>query len=141
VEISRTNPLSFTQECGKIGVVDKVEEEPSMATVSITAELTVKDLIDVISQLTSDELSEFTLCFNELQLAQVTSVDQQAVQIADAYRLPAQDRLRVLELLTKNREEGLIDQEETELDTYMRSMERRLEQVTDELFALKQARS
>ena len=112
-----------------------------MATVSITAELTVKDLIDVISQLTSDELSEFTLCFNELQLAQVMSVDEQAVQIADVYRLPAQDRLRVLELLTKNREEGLIDQEETELDTYMRNMERRLEQVTDELFALEQAQS
>ena len=60
-----------------------------MATVSITAELTVKDLIDVISQLTSDGLSEFTLYFNELQLAQVKSVDEQAVQIADAYRLPA----------------------------------------------------
>jgi len=108
-----------------------------MATVSITAELTVENLIDAISQLTSDELSEFTLRFNELQLAQVTSVNEQAAQIANAHRLSGKDRLRVLELLTKNREEGLANQEETELDTYMPSMELRLDQVADEMFAHK----
>lgn len=111
-----------------------------MATVSITAELTVENLIDAISQLTSDELSEFILRFNELQLAQVTPVDEQAAQIANAYRLSGKDHLRVVELLTKNREEGLTEQEETELDIYMRSMERRLDQVADEMFALARCR-
>jgi hypothetical protein len=111
-----------------------------MPTVSVTEELTVENLIDAVSQLTPRELSEFTLRFDELQLARKTSVNEQAAQIADAYRLPDKDRLRVLELLTKNREEGLTRLEEAELDAYMREMDRRLNQVTDELFALAQRR-
>jgi hypothetical protein len=115
-------------------------EEWIMPTVSVTEELTVENLIDAVSQLTPRELSEFTLRFDELQLARKTSVNEQAAQIADAYRLPDKDRLRVLELLTKNREEGLTRLEEAELDAYMREMDRRLNQVTDELFALAQRR-
>lgn len=111
-----------------------------MPTVSVTAELTVENLIDAVSQLTPRELSEFTLRFDELQLAQMASVNEQAAEIADAYRLSGGDRLRVLELLTKNREEGLTDREEAELDAYMREMDRRLNRVADELLALAQRR-
>jgi len=104
------------------------------------AELTVENLIDAVSQLTPRELSEFTLRFDELRLARMASVNEQAAQIAEAYRLPSEDRLRVLELLMKNREEGLTEQEEAELDAYMHEMDRRLDQVADELFALAQRR-
>jgi hypothetical protein len=103
-----------------------------MSSISVPAELTVENLIDAVSRLTTRELSEFVLRFDELRLAQMISVNEQAAQIADAYRLPGEDRLRVLELLTKNREEGLTDQEEVKLDAYMREMDRRLNQVADE---------
>jgi hypothetical protein len=115
-------------------------EELIMSTVSVMAELTVENLIDAVSRLTTRELSEFVLRFDELRLAQMASVNEQAAQIADAYRLPGEDRLRVLDLLTKNREEGLTDREEAELDAYMREMDRRLNQVADELLALAQRR-
>ena len=115
-------------------------EELSMPTVPVMAELTVENLIDAVSQLTPRELSEFTLRFDELRLARMASVNEQAAQIAEAYRLPSEDRLRVLELLMKNREEGLTEQEEAELDAYMHEMDRRLDQVADELFALAQRR-
>jgi hypothetical protein len=111
-----------------------------MPTVSVKAELTVKNLLDGVSQLTPRELSEFMLRFDELRLAQMLSVNEQAAQIADAYHLPGEDRLRVLDLLTKNREEGLTDQEEAELDAYMREMDRQLNQVADELLALARRR-
>jgi hypothetical protein len=111
-----------------------------MSTVSVMAELTVENLIDAVSRLTTRELSEFVLRFDELRLAQMASVNEQAAQIADAYRLPGEDRLRVLDLLTKNREEGLTDREEAELDAYMREMDRRLNQVADELLVLAQRR-
>ncbi len=104
-----------------------------MSPVTVMTELTTEDLINAVSQLTSAELSEFMLRFDELRLAQGGSVNQQAAQIAAAHRLPTRDRLRVIELLTKNREEGLIEQEEAELDAYMSEMDRRLDQVADEL--------
>ena len=127
--------------CRTPGMLSKnAVEELSMPTVPVMAELTVENLIDAVSQLTPRELSEFTLRFDELRLARMASVNEQAAQIAEAYRLPSEDRLRVLELLMKNREEGLTEQEEAELDAYMHEMDRRLDQVASELFALAQRR-
>ncbi len=69
-------------------------------------------------------------------------VDSKAAQIAEAHRLPASQRVRVAELLTKTREEGLSSVEEAELDSYLEEMDRRLVDVADQLTALsKRARS
>jgi len=109
-----------------------------MSMITVTARLTTKDLVHAVAQLTPNQLDEFVLRFDELQLARMSRAGHQAAEIADAYRLPIQDRLRVIELLDKNREEGLSASEEAELDAYMSEMDQRLGQVTDGLMALAQ---
>jgi hypothetical protein len=98
-------------------------------------------LVRAVAQLTPRELSEFMVRFDDLQLARLPSPDAQAARVADAHRLPADERARVADLLTKNREDGLSAQEEAELDAYMSEMDRRLNQVTDDLLALARQRS
>ena len=83
--------------------------------------------------LTQSELSEFVLRFDEWRLREQVQVDAQAVQIAEAYRLPADQRVRVAELLTKNREERLSADEEAELDGHLSEMDRRLVEVAGKL--------
>jgi hypothetical protein len=94
------------------------------------------ELIHAVSSLTPPELNEFMLRFDEWQMARLASADAQAAQIAESYRLLAQDRLRVAELLDKNREEGLTKNEEAELDTYIGEMDQRLEKVADQLLGV-----
>ncbi len=97
-------------------------------------------LIRAVARLTPTELSEFVLRFDDLQLARLSPTGQQAALVADAHRLPADDRARVADLLTKNREIGLSAPEEAELDSYMSEMDQRLSQVADELLTLSQQR-
>jgi hypothetical protein len=97
-------------------------------------------LIRAVARLTPTELSEFVLRFDDLQSARQGPLDRQAATIADIQRLPANDRARVAELLTRNRETGLSAQEEGELDSYMSEMDRRLSKTTDELLTLAQRR-
>jgi len=111
-----------------------------MPTVKVVAELTVDDLIDAVSQLTSDELAEFQLRFDELWPAQLPSVDAEAAQVAVAHRLPAQDQVRLRTLLMKNREGDLTVAEERELDAYMADLDQRLDQVADDLLELAEHR-
>lgn len=94
------------------------------------------ELIHAVSSLTPPELNEFMLRFDEWQMARLASADAQAAQISESYRLLAQDRLRVAELLDKNREEGLTKNEEAELDTYIGEMDQRLEKVADQLLGV-----
>ncbi len=86
--------------------------------------------------LTPAELSEFVLRFDEWRYRQLAQADSQAAQIADAHRLPVDQRIRVAELLTKNREEGLTVEEEAELDSYLGEMDQRLVEVAGELTRL-----
>ena len=78
--------------------------------------------------------------FDDLQLERLSPLDARAARVADTHRLPADDRVRVADLLTKNREEGLSAAEETELDAYISEMDRRLSEVTDDLVALARQR-
>jgi hypothetical protein len=89
------------------------------------------DLMRSVVLMTPTELSEFVLRFDEWRFRQAVQVDSKAAQIAEAHRLPAAQRVRVAELLTKNREEGLSSAEETELDSYLEEMDRRLVEVSD----------
>lgn len=107
-----------------------------MTTATVTTKSKPERLIRAIARLSSRELSEFMLRFDDLQLTRLFPVDRQAVRIADAHRLPAGDRVRVADLLAKNREEGLTDDEEAELDAYMIEMEQRLNRVADELLSI-----
>ncbi len=112
-----------------------------MSTATITAKLKPDELVRAVALLPPRELSEFMLHFDEWQLARTVSVDAQPTQIADSYRLPVHDRVRVAELLVKNREQGLSEQEEGELDGYMSEMDRRLDAVADKLLAVAHRRS
>lgn len=86
--------------------------------------------------LTQNELSEFVLRFDEWRLREQVQVNARAVQIAESYRLPPDHRVRVAELLTKNREEGLSADEEAELGGYLSEMDRRLIEVAGKLSKL-----
>lgn len=103
---------------------------------TVAARSKPEKLIRAVSSLTPPELGEFMLRFDEWQIARLSSADTQAAQIADAYRLPAKERLRVAELLVKNREEGLTENEEAELDAYIGEMDQRLEQVADQFLVV-----
>ena len=103
---------------------------------TVMVRLKPEELIRAVSSLTPLELGEFILRFDEWQMARLASVDTQATQIADSYRLPDKDRLRAAELLAKNREEELTKNEEVELDTYISEMERRLERTADQLLTV-----
>jgi len=103
---------------------------------TITVNWKPDELIRAVSSLTPPELNEFVLRFDEWQMTRLASADAQAAQIAESYRLPAPERLRVAELLDKNREEGLTKNEETELDTYIRTMDQRLEKVAEQFRAV-----
>lgn len=94
------------------------------------------DLVRAVALLTPAELSEFVLRFDEWRFGQAAPMDSKAAQIAEARRLPAIQRVRVADLLTKNREEGLSNAEEAELDSYLEEMDRRLVQVADQLTML-----
>jgi len=97
-------------------------------------------LIRAVARLTPKELSEFMVRFDDLQLERLAPLDARAARVADAHRLPADDRVRVADLLTKNREERLSATEEAELDAYMSEMDRRLNEATDDLVALARQR-
>jgi tetrahydromethanopterin S-methyltransferase subunit G len=99
-------------------------------------ELTVDDLIRAVAQLSPDELSDFELRLEEMRIARSHFVDAEIAQIADAYRLPAQARSRVRELLQRNRTTGLAPAEEQELDSYLAEMDERLEAAAEEMLAL-----
>jgi len=107
-----------------------------MSTVTVSTKSEPERLIRAVARLTSDELSEFVLRFDDLQLTRMFPVDAQAARITTAHRLPVADRSRVADLLAKNREEGLSEQEEVELDAYMREMDQRLDRAADELLAI-----
>lgn len=94
------------------------------------------DLMRSVVLLTPAELSEFVLRFDEWRYRQLARADSQAAQIADAHRLPGAQRVRVAELLTKNREEGLTVEEEAELDAYLGDMDQRLVEVAGQLAKL-----
>ena len=94
------------------------------------------DLMRSVVLLTPAELSEFVLRFDEWRFRQLTQADKEAARIADAHRLPVDQRVRVAELLTKNREEGLTVEEETELDGYLGDLDQRLVEVASELTRL-----
>lgn len=107
-----------------------------MSRVTTSAKLLPEDLIRAVTLLSPNELSEFVLRFDEWRLTHAPTVNGRAAQIAEAKRLPIADRQRLAELLAKNREEGLIAEEESELDAYMNELDLRLNTVADELLNL-----
>ena len=111
-------------------------KENGMSRVTAAAKLLPEDLIRAVTLLSPNELSEFVLRFDEWRLTDAPTVNGRAAQIAEANRLPIADRQRLAELLAKNREEGLIAEEESELDAYMSELDLRLNTVADELLNL-----
>ncbi len=107
-----------------------------MSRITSSSKLRPEDIIRAVTLLTPNELSEFVLRFDEWRLTHAPTVNGRAAQIAEANRLPVADRRRMAELLAKNREEGLIAEEESELDAYMSELDLRLNTVADELLNL-----
>ncbi len=109
-------------------------------TLEKSVELTVDDLIRAVAQLPPAELSDFEWRYDELRIARLRFRDSTLARIADAHRLPAADRVRVRELLTRNREADLKPEEARELDGYLSTMGRQLGAVADEILALAERR-
>jgi glycyl-tRNA synthetase beta subunit len=100
-----------------------------MPTLNLVTELTVNDLLDVIAELDDDELAEFEARFEQLWTSRFSSLDQEAAQIANLKRLSPKQQARLRALLEKNREEGLKEDEEAELDSYIAKIDRSLETI------------
>jgi len=106
-----------------------------------STKLRPEELMRSVVLLTPSELSEFVLRFDEWRLKQPPQADAKAAQIADAHRLPVRHRVRVAELLSKNREKGLTIEEESELDTYLSDLDQRLIDVSSRLIQLADSES
>jgi hypothetical protein len=111
-----------------------------MPTVNLTAELSLEDLLLVVSNLDDDELAEFEIQFEQLWLSRFVPVDQDAARVAADQRLSPQQQIRLRALLEKNREAGLTDTEEKELDNFIANIDQSLSKTADELLNLAEQR-
>ncbi len=100
---------------------------------TLNVELTLDDLLTVVSNLDEDEFTEFEIRFEQVWLSRVARLDQEAAQIATTQRLPAHQQARLRSLLEKNREALLTEPEETELDDYIVKIDQPLGQTATEL--------
>jgi hypothetical protein len=107
-----------------------------MPTVSVVAELTVNDLLDAVSKLDEAEIVEFEVGFEDIWLRRNTTSDKEAAQLVEKHRLAPHQQVRVRELLLKNREATLTEDEGLELDSYMVKMDEALGETADELLKL-----
>ena len=107
-----------------------------MPTVNLVAELTVNDLLDAVSKLDEAEIVEFEVGFEQIWLRRNTTSDKEAAQLVEKHRLPLHQQTRVRELLLKNREMALTEDEELELDSYMTKMDEALGETAEELLKL-----
>ncbi len=107
-----------------------------MPTVNIVAELTVYDLLDAVSKLDEAEIVEFEVGFEKIWLKRNATSDEEAAQIVEKHRLPLLEQARVRELLLRNREMALTEDQERELDSYMARMDEALGETAEELLEL-----
>ena len=103
---------------------------------SITAEISVDDLLHAVAKLNEDELAQFEMGFEEIWLHRGNVADPEAMKIVNSHRLSTQQQIRLRELLFKNREGTLTEAEEQELDFYLAAMDQALENAADELLQL-----
>lgn len=111
-----------------------------MPTLNLTAELTLDDLLTVVSRLDDDELVEFENRFEQLWLSRFTPLDREAAQIAASHRMSPGQQVHLRALLEKNRESGLTDDENAELDGYIAKIDQSLDKTANELFNLAEQR-
>ncbi len=111
-----------------------------MPTFNLVAELTVDDLLDVVSKLDEAELAEFETRFEQLWLSRPAVVDEEAAHIAEARRLAPRQQARLRALLEKNREEDITETETKEMDKYIAEIDQRLEETADDLLKLAERR-
>ena len=111
-----------------------------MPTLNLVAELTIDDLLEVISKLNTAELAEFEIRFEQLWLSRSAVIDEEVAQLATARRLSPRQQTRLRVLLDKNREEGVTEAETKELDKYIAKIDRALEATADDLLKLAERR-
>ncbi len=104
-----------------------------MPTLNLVAELSVDDLLDVVSNLDERELEEFETRFEQMWLSYPES-------IAEARRLLPHKQAHLRTLLEQNRE-GYVTQTETEeLDQYIANIDQTLEDTAADLMKLAERR-
>lgn len=111
-----------------------------MAAVNIVVEMTVDKLLSAVADLDEEGLAVFEAGFEQIWLQRSGNIDPEAAQLVEKHRLPLEQQARVRTLLWKNREEGLTELEEEELDGYMDQMDQALEATADELLNLAERR-
>ena len=75
-----------------------------MPTLNLVTEITIDDLLFVVSKLSQAEFFQFELGLVKLKQARL---DMEAAQIAAAHRLPLTKQARLSTLLEKNQESNL----------------------------------
>ncbi len=111
-----------------------------MPTLNLVTELTVDDLLEVVSRLDEAELAEFEIRFEQLWLSQPAVVDKEAANIAATRRLAPRQQAQLRLLLEKNREENVTNTEAKEMDKYIAEIDRALEETADDLLKLAERR-
>ncbi len=111
-----------------------------MPAVNVVVEMSVDKLLSAVADLDEDGLAVFEAGFEQLWLQRSGLINPVAAQIAEKHRLPLAQQARVRDLLWKNREEGLTEFEEDELDMYMDQMDLALEETAEELLKLAESR-
>jgi len=108
-----------------------------MPTLNFVAELTVDDLLTVISKLDDKELAEFEIRFERLWLSRSSIIiDKEAAEIAAAHRLSPTKQAHLQVLLEQNREEGVTEAETKALDAYLAELDGALEATAADLLKL-----
>lgn len=107
-----------------------------MPTLNLVAELTIDDLLAVVSNLNEVELAEFEIRFEELWLSRPAPVDEEAAHLAFKQRLSPPHQARLRALLEKNREGDMTEIETEELDEYIAKIDQALEKTADDLLKL-----
>jgi hypothetical protein len=111
-----------------------------MPAVNVVVEMTVDKLLNAVAELDEEGLAVFEAGFEQIWLQRSGITNIEAAQLLEQHQLPLEQQARVRDLLWKNREEGLTELEEKELDQYMLQMDQALEATAEELLKVAETR-
>ena len=112
------------------------QNEPSQQITSVS---TVEQLLDVLEQLSPQELIEFEEKFFEMKRQRITCLgDEKFLQQQIAYRFPEKKKQRVRTLLSKSNAGEITQAEKLELDGLVEEFEQKSLEKAESMYLLTQ---
>jgi hypothetical protein len=108
-----------------------------MPTLKLVTELSISDLLTVVSAMSDAELAQFEAGLANLKQTRTETQAQQATAMAQVHRLEPDKEAQLATLLHKNREGRLTPCETEKLDSLLAESDERLMQTADSLHNLK----